>query len=84
MHANLIEYGFIEFLNGKEGYLFSDIASINLNQLTQQFIEIRDDLNIAPLDKDGSRRVIHSLRHTFITYTFGCMKDDTHLHRRWV
>lgn len=79
LHADLIEYGFIDFVSGKEGYLFPDIANTSLNQLTQDFIEIRDELNIAPLDKDGSRRAIHSLRHTFITYASGWMKDLTHL-----
>ncbi|HAU5442263.1 hypothetical protein CDU00_07690 [Cronobacter sakazakii] len=79
LHVDLIAYGFIEYANGKEGYLFPDVASTSLNQLTQDFIDIRDDLNIAALDKDGSRRAIHSLRHTFITYASGWMKDLTHL-----
>lgn len=79
LHADLIEYGFIDYVNGKQGYLFPDVATTSLNQLTQEFITIRDELNIAPLDKEGSRRAIHSLRHTFITYASGWMKDNTHL-----
>lgn len=80
LHADLIEYGFVDFVKGCNSYyLFPDIASTSLNQLTQEFITIRDDLNIAPLDKDGARRAIHSLRHTFITYASGWMKDSTHL-----
>ncbi|EOZ4637539.1 tyrosine-type recombinase/integrase [Enterobacter cloacae] len=80
LHADLIEYGFVDFVKGCNSYyLFPDIASTSLNQLTQEFITIRDDLNIALLDKDGARRAIHSLRHTFITYASGWMKDSTHL-----
>lgn len=79
LHTDLTNFGFLDFVQGKTGYLFPDIASTSLNQLTQQFIEIRDELGISALDKDGSRRAIHSLRHTFITYASGWMKDITHL-----
>ncbi|WP_054804413.1 tyrosine-type recombinase/integrase [Kosakonia cowanii] len=79
LHSDLIDFGFLDFVKGKSGHLFPDIASTSLNQLAQQFIEIRDGLGISALDKDGSRRAIHSLRHTIITYASGWMKDITHL-----
>ncbi|MFX0614070.1 tyrosine-type recombinase/integrase [Escherichia coli] len=79
LHADLINYGFLDFLNGKEGYLFPDVANSTMNGFTQDFIAIRDELEIPALDKDGSRRTVHSLRHTFITYASGWMKDNTHL-----
>ncbi|MGL4429924.1 MAG: tyrosine-type recombinase/integrase [Silvania sp.] len=79
IHNDLIKFGFIDFVKDKDGYLFPDVAKSSLNQLTQEFIEIRSQLDIPALDKDGSRRAIHSLRHTFITYASGWMKDNTHL-----
>lgn len=39
-----------------------------MNGFTQDFIAVRDKLEIPTLDKDGSRKAVHSLRHTFITY----------------
>ncbi|EJY3122509.1 tyrosine-type recombinase/integrase [Salmonella enterica] len=79
LHQDLITYGFLEYVKSKSHWLFEDVAKTSLNSLTQDFITIRDELNIPSLDKDGSRRAVHSLRHTFATYASGWMKDLTHL-----
>jgi len=60
---------FLNYLKGKSSdeKLFPQIT--NKTQLTYIFNGIRDTLEISYLDDFKRRRIIHSLRHTFITQT---------------
>ncbi|WP_261422900.1 tyrosine-type recombinase/integrase [Serratia quinivorans] len=66
IHNKLIEHGFLNFAHekGKER-LFPDITYAN--QISKRFIHIRDELGISSVCDENKRRVVHSLRHTFIT-----------------
>ncbi|MCA6926514.1 tyrosine-type recombinase/integrase [Pectobacterium versatile] len=63
----LINMGFLNYLKGKkpDEKIFSDIAYNN--QVTRIFHDIRETLGIEYLDDYKRRRIVHSLRHTFIT-----------------
>ncbi|WP_411703670.1 tyrosine-type recombinase/integrase [Edaphovirga cremea] len=66
LQNKIIDYGFLDFVKSKEGgYLFPEIVYVN--QISKKFIQIRDDLDIASVSHENKRRVVHSLRHTFIT-----------------
>ena len=63
----LLEMGFMLYLDGKkpDAYLFPEIT--NRSQVTRLFHLIREQLNIDYLDDYKNRRIVHSLRHTFVT-----------------
>ncbi|MFP5975381.1 tyrosine-type recombinase/integrase [Enterobacter mori] len=63
----LIDMGFLNYLEGKRPNekLFPQIT--NNTQLTRIFHVIRETLGIEYMDDYKSRRIVHSLRHTFIT-----------------
>lgn len=62
----LVEWGFLDYIKGKEGFLFPRFAN-NPEAFTLQFKELRDELNIPVLDDYGDRRVVHSIRHSCIS-----------------
>lgn len=63
----LVEMGFLNYVQGKAAgeKLFPEIT--NSTQLTRIFHVIRETLDIDYMDDYKSRRIVHSLRHTFIT-----------------
>lgn len=63
----LIEIGFLQYLAYKapDAKLFPEIT--NGNQVTRIFHAIREQLGIDYLDDYEKRRIVHSLRHTFVT-----------------
>ncbi|WP_238561442.1 tyrosine-type recombinase/integrase [Pantoea dispersa] len=63
----LVEMGFLKYVQGKAAgeKLFPEIT--NSTQLTRIFHVIRETLDIDYMDDHKSRRIVHSLRHTFIT-----------------
>ncbi len=63
----LVDMGFLSYLKNKNPYarLFPEVT--NKTQLTRIFHGMRETLNIHYLDDFKRRRIIHSLRHTFIT-----------------
>lgn len=63
----LLDMGFLLYLDGKkpDAYLFPEIT--NRSQVTRLFHAIREQLNIDYLDDFKNRRIVHSLRHTFVT-----------------
>ncbi|WP_255478881.1 tyrosine-type recombinase/integrase [Pantoea sp. ME81] len=63
----LVEMGFLAYVKGKAAgeKLFPEIT--NSTQLTRIFHVIRETLDIDYMDDYKSRRIVHSLRHTFIT-----------------
>lgn len=65
----LVEMGFLKYVQGKAAgeKLFPEIT--NSTQLTRIFHVIRETLDIDYMDDYKSRRIVHSLRHTFITET---------------
>ncbi|EMR0147806.1 tyrosine-type recombinase/integrase, partial [Klebsiella pneumoniae] len=65
--TRLIEMGFLQYLDRKtpEANLFPEIT--NGNQATRLFHAIREQLSIDYLDDYKNRRIVHSLRHTFVT-----------------
>ncbi|GKX51914.1 tyrosine-type recombinase/integrase [Budvicia aquatica] len=66
LHNKLVELGFINLVNqiGK-GKLFPQVTYNN--QITKAFHDIREHLDIPYLNDYSERRIVHSLRHTFIT-----------------
>lgn len=62
----LIEWGFLNFIEGKKGYIFSKLSE-NADLFTPMFKVIRDRLGIAEYDDYGNRRVVHSIRHSWIS-----------------
>jgi integrase len=63
----LVDMGFLNYLEGKrpDEKLFPEIT--NNTQLTRIFHVIRETLGIEYMDDYKRRRIVHSLRHTFIT-----------------
>ena len=63
----LVDMGFLSYLKNKnpDARLFPEVT--NKTQLTRIFHGMRETLNIHYLDDFKRRRIIHSLRHTFIT-----------------
>jgi len=63
----LVEMNFLSYLKDKnpDARLFPQVT--NKTQLTRIFHGIRETLDIHYLDDFKRRRIIHSLRHTFIT-----------------
>lgn len=67
LSLRLINMDFLDYLKGKDpdAKLFPQVT--NKTQLTRIFHSIREELGIPYLDDFKRRRIIHSLRHTFIT-----------------
>lgn len=63
----LIDNGFMDYVNSRkqDATLFPEIT--NKTQVTHNFSSIRDKLGISHNDDFKKRRVVHSLRHTFVT-----------------
>lgn len=63
----LINMGFLDYLDSKKAdtNLFPEIT--NTSQVTRLFHAIREQLGIDYLDDYKNRRIVHSLRHTFVT-----------------
>ncbi|WP_337262695.1 MULTISPECIES: tyrosine-type recombinase/integrase [unclassified Serratia (in: enterobacteria)] len=63
----LIDMGFLDYKKGKNpnDKLFPEITYSN--KVTRVFHEIREMLGIDYLDDYKHRRIVHSLRHTFVT-----------------
>lgn len=82
LSEHILDMGFLAFLEdrGKEEKIFPEITYAN--QLSKVFHGIRDDLEIPYLNDFKERRVIHSLRHTFITAA--SKKHITQLVQRFV
>lgn len=62
----LIEWGFLEFIKGKKNHIFTKL-SVKADLFTPMFKVIRDQLGIAEYDDYGNRRVVHSIRHSWIS-----------------
>ncbi|MBK5145252.1 DUF3258 domain-containing protein [Budviciaceae bacterium BWR-B9] len=66
LHKKLVELGFLDFSKPKDkGLLFPEITYNN--KVTKVFHDIRETLDIPYLNDYNERRIVHSLRHTFIT-----------------
>lgn len=66
LHKKLVELGFLDFAKPKDkGLLFPEITYNN--KVTKVFHDIRETLDISYLNDFNERRIVHSLRHTFIT-----------------
>lgn len=67
LSLHLLDLGFLEYVEGFSAgdSLFPDLT--NFNQITHFFHDIREALEIPYLNDYGARRIVHSLRHTFIT-----------------
>jgi integrase len=68
LHNFLLDRGFLDFVNEAGDRLFGDLKS---ESVTQWFVSLRDKLKIEKFDDFGSRKVFHSLRHSFITRSRG-------------
>ena len=66
VHEKLIEYGFIEFVNGRESRLFEELTNVEV--ITAWFSRALESLNIESMSELDELRSFHSLRHTFISY----------------
>ncbi len=67
LSLHLLDLGFLDYVEGFSAgdSLFPDLT--NFNQITHFFHDIREALEIPYLNDYGARRIVHSLRHTFIT-----------------
>ncbi|EOV0811550.1 TPA: tyrosine-type recombinase/integrase [Yersinia enterocolitica] len=70
LHRKLVDWGFLGFVESRKtkseiNDLFPEIGYVN--RISKTFIQIRDRLKIPPVSFEAKRRVVHSLRHTFIT-----------------
>lgn len=70
VHNFLVNNGFIDFVNSKKGSLLFPEVTYH-NQVTKAFHIIRDELEIPSTNDFNEKRVVHSLRHTFITHVTG-------------
>lgn len=66
MHPRLIESGFLEFVESCGDRLFNDLKP---QSVTAWFARFRQRLGIEPFDDYGNKKVFHSFRHTFITFS---------------
>lgn len=71
IHQELIDLGFIEFVEGIEGELFPEITKHH-NRLTYHARALMDSLQIPSESERGQRYSLHSFRHTFITKVQEC------------
>lgn len=67
VHNFLVNNGFIDFVNSKKGSLLFPEVTYH-NQVTKAFHIIRDELEIPSKNDFNEKRIVHSLRHTFITH----------------
>ncbi|GAB2947478.1 tyrosine-type recombinase/integrase [Hafnia psychrotolerans] len=67
VHNFLVNNGFIDFVNSKKGSLLFPEVTYH-NQVTKAFHIIRDELEIPSTNDFNEKRIVHSLRHTFITH----------------
>ncbi|MCF7063952.1 integrase [Klebsiella variicola] len=68
IHHDLIEWGFIDFVNRQwKEKIFSPVAGKNMPKIGKVLADIRDQLGIPYLDDYGQRRLVHSFRHTMIS-----------------
>lgn len=68
IHPDLIEWGFIDFVNRQwKEKIFSPVAGKNMPKIGKVLADIRDQLGIPYLDDYGQRRLVHSFRHTMIS-----------------
>jgi integrase len=70
LHQNLIDAGFIDYVNGCGERVFDEIA--NANQVTAWMPRNMEKLNIPRMNELDHMRSFHSIRHTFITK---CMSE---------
>lgn len=71
IHQDLIDIGFIKFIEVIEGELFPEIAKHH-NQLTYHARDLMSALAIPSENEKGQRYSLHSFRHTFITKVQEC------------
>lgn len=83
IHHDLIEWGFIDFVNRQwKEKIFSPVAGKNMPKIGKVLADIRDQLGIPYLDDYGQRRLVHSFRHTMIsTCLAGWVGNLSHLQR---
>ncbi|ESN21711.1 MULTISPECIES: tyrosine-type recombinase/integrase [Enterobacteriaceae] len=68
IHPNLIEWGFLDFVNRQwKEKIFSPVSGKNMPKIGKVLADVRDQLGIAYLDDYGQRRLVHSFRHTMIS-----------------
>ncbi|HFS6851839.1 TPA: integrase, partial [Klebsiella pneumoniae] len=81
IHHDLIEWGFIDFVNRQwKEKIFSPVAGKNMPKIGKVLADIRDQLGIPYLDDYGQRRLVHSFRHTMIsTCLAGWVGNLSHL-----
>ncbi|ELC0796422.1 TPA: integrase [Klebsiella pneumoniae] len=81
IHPDLIEWGFIDFVNRQwKEKIFSPVAGKNMPKIGKVLADIRDQLGIPYLDDYGQRRLVHSFRHTMIsTCLAGWVGNLSHL-----
>lgn len=67
LSLHLLDLGFMDYVKGfsADDSLFPDLT--NFNQITHFFHDVRETLEIPYINDYGARRIVHSLRHTFIT-----------------
>lgn len=67
LSLHLLDLGFMDYVEGfsADDSLFPELT--NFNQITHFFHDVRETLEIPYLNDYGARRIVHSLRHTFIT-----------------
>lgn len=68
IHPNLIEWGFMEYVNRQwKERIFSEVAGANMTKIGKVLADVRDQLEIPYQDDYGQRRLVHSFRHTMIS-----------------
>jgi len=67
LSLHLLDLRFLDYVErfSADDSLFPELT--NFNQITHFFHDIRETLEIPYLNDYGARRIVHSLRHTFIT-----------------
>jgi integrase len=66
LHSELIEKGFLDFVEASEGYLFPEVVN-NPNRMTYLSQDINAELQIGDCNDMKERYSFHSFRSTFIT-----------------
>lgn len=79
IHQHLIDLGFIDFVNNKQGSLFPEVASTNMPKISKVLSDIREQLGIPYKDMHNQRRIVHSFRHSVVTAASGWMNNVAHL-----
>ncbi|MGD9660182.1 MAG: DUF3258 domain-containing protein [Porticoccaceae bacterium] len=76
IHENLIQAGFLDFVENSGSSLFPDL---NVETVTKWFSEKRKNLGIDYRDDYGKRKVLHSFRHTFVSKARAANNPDLHV-----